>query len=165
MSPAPNPDSAGRADQARPTRVLVVDDHPLTRTGISAMLRQHADLEVVAEAATADSALAAVKDELVDVVVLDLRLGRTKRDGAELAGAIWEARPETRVVLYSNYVADETAMVLEGANVFGVVLKTDHPRTLVAAVRSAARRVPFISPDASARVSQAWSRDPLARGQ
>jgi DNA-binding NarL/FixJ family response regulator len=135
-------------------RVLVVDDHALVRTGISAILRQHPDIEVVGEAANAEAALTCVRRTLVDVAILDLRLGVSRNDGLELAGAIWEAASAVRVVLYSNYVGDECATLLEGANVYGVVLKTDHPRTLVDAVRAAAGRVTFISPDAWGRIAR-----------
>lgn len=136
---------------ARPIQILVVDDHPLTRTGIAAILRQQPDMEVVGEAANAAAALVCVRSRPPDVAVLDLRLGGSRRDGIELASAIWDAASSIRVVLYSNYVADDCAILLEGANVYGVVLKTDHPRVLAEAVRSAARRVSFISPEVSAR--------------
>jgi DNA-binding NarL/FixJ family response regulator len=139
---------------AGPIRVLVVDDHPLIRTGISAILRQHRDIEVVGEESNAEAALACVRSKPTDVAVLDLRLGVSRRDGLELAGAIWDADSGVRVVLYSNYVADECATLLEGPNVYGVVLKTDHPKTLVDAVRAAAGRVTFISPDAWGRIAR-----------
>lgn len=135
-------------------RVLVVDDHPLVRTGISAILRQHPDIEVVGEAANAEAALTCVRGTSTDVAILDLRLGVSRDDGLELAGAIWEAAPDVRIVLYSNYVGDECATLLEGANVYGVVLKTDHPKTLVDAVRTASRHVKFISPDAWGRIAR-----------
>lgn len=96
--------------QAR-ARVLVADDHPLFREGIVRAIRARPDFELVAEVGDGRAALAAIKELLPDVAVLDLRM--PELDGLEVLNALERDRIPTRVVLLSAF--------LEGSLVFDAV--------------------------------------------
>ncbi|MBI4220362.1 MAG: response regulator transcription factor [Chloroflexi bacterium] len=154
----PRGNAAGASERpCRTIRAMVIDDSALMRSAVAAMLRKQADIEVVAEAGSRDEALAQIAAiEPPDVVVLDLRLGRSSRDGIELAAVFREIAPGARIVIYSSYLADNYVETLSQLNVHGYVLKTDHPNAMIEAVRAAALGGVFLSPDVYARLSQSY---------
>ena len=113
-------------------RVVIADDHAVVRQGIRGVLEQVEGLEVVAEAADGDAALAMTEAHAPDVVVLDVTMpGKT---GLEVARALRDAGNGVRVLLLSMH--DEPEYVLEAvrAGADGYVLKDVTPAELRAAV-------------------------------
>ena len=103
-------------------RVVVVDDHPIVRAGLRAVLAESPELEVVGDAGTAAEALALCRRVAPDVVLLDMRL--PDRSGIEVCRELKLGRPETKVLFLTSY-GDE-ANVLTGltAGAEGYLLKT-----------------------------------------
>ena len=82
-------------------RVLIVDDHPVVRFGLSQSLADEPDLEVVGEAAEADDAVAKFPLLAPDVIVLDLELGRSH--GVEALRAIRQTAPSVAIIVYTAF--------------------------------------------------------------
>ncbi|HZA60244.1 MAG TPA: response regulator transcription factor, partial [Actinomycetota bacterium] len=102
-------------------RVLIVDDHPVTRDGLRAALGTAEDVEVVGEAASGEEAVTAVGQLTPDVVFMDVRM--PGMNGIEATRAIRQDHPETRVVLFT--VDESRASIAEAiqAGVSGYLLK------------------------------------------
>jgi DNA-binding NarL/FixJ family response regulator len=117
-------------------RLLLSDDHPVVRAGIRAMLESESDLEVVAEAATAEDAvrLAAASD--VDLVLMDLQFPGSMQ-GAEATRRIRSRDDAPRVLVLTNYDTDADILGAIEAGASGYLLKDAPPDELVAAVRAA----------------------------
>ena len=117
-------------------RVLLVDDHPLVRTGLRKYLEGSDDLEVVGEAQDGADAVAACARLSVDVVVMDLVM--PGMDGVEATARIMEAHPGVHVVVLTSYVRDDLVERALEAGAVGYLLKDARPEVLLQAVRDAA---------------------------
>lgn len=138
---------------ARGIRVLVVDDHPLTLSGITALVRKQPDMELCGEAATAETALELAMSARPDVIVLDLRLRGGVRNGIELASTLAAMLSESRVLVYSGYLTESGIRELTKAGVTGYVSKTAHPQQLALAIRTVAAGDQYGGSDSGARVT------------
>ncbi len=133
-----------------PIRVLVVDDHPVVRSGLVGMLDAEPDLEIVGEAGDGDEALARVAALAPDVVLMDLRMPRT--DGAAATARIVAQHPASRVLVLTTFDTDGDIVRAVEAGATGYLLK-DTPRTqLVEAVRAAARGETVLAPSVAGRL-------------
>ena len=131
-------------------RVLVVDDHPVVRSGLVGMLDIEDDLEVVGEAADGEEALLRVAALAPDVVLMDLRMPRL--DGAGATARIVAEHPASRVLVLTTYDTDADIVRAVEAGATGYLLK-DTPRAqLVDAVRAAARGETVLAPPVAARL-------------
>ncbi len=131
-------------------RLLIVDDHPVVRDGLRAILATQPDLEIIGEADTGATALARVADDVPDVVLMDLQMPTL--DGVTAIAQIHAAHPGVHVLVLTTYEtdADITAAIEAGAT--GYLLK-DTPRAdLFAAIRAAARGEAALSPAVATRV-------------
>jgi DNA-binding NarL/FixJ family response regulator len=122
-----------------PLRVVLVDDHAIVRSGLTAELEQRR-CEVVAEAADVDSAVAAIRSTRPDVVLLDVRL---PGGGGPAVLRQLDEPPPTLAISASDERADVVATVTAGAT--GYLLKTSPIDELVAAVRATADGQPVFS--------------------
>lgn len=131
-------------------RVLVVDDHPVVRSGLVGLLDVEDDLEVVGEAGDGLEAVARVRSLEPDVVLMDLRMPHL--DGAGATGEILASHPAVRVLVLTTYDTDADIVRAVEAGATGYLLK-DTPRAqLVEAVRSAARGETVLAPTVAARL-------------
>jgi DNA-binding NarL/FixJ family response regulator len=145
-----------------PFRVLVVDDHPAVRTGLSALLACERDLRPVGVAAGTRDALDLADELSPDVAIVDFQLG--DRDGLTLCRQLRERTRPTRVVLYSAYADGPLAVAAVIAGADGVVHKSALADELCRAVRSVARggrAIPAPSPTARAAVAARLEPDDL----
>jgi DNA-binding NarL/FixJ family response regulator len=123
--------------------IAVADDSLIVREGIAQLLAGHPEIEVVASCQDFDSLIAAVDDELPDVVVTDIRMPPTHTDeGIRLAALLRERHPDVGVVVLSNYAEAGFALALldSGSEGRAYLLKERiHSRTqLAAAIQSVA---------------------------
>lgn len=139
------------ADTDMPVRVLIVDDHPVVRSGLHALLDTATDLEVVAEAGSGEEALALLDLHHVDVVLTDLRMGEGL-DGVATTTRVL-ARPEPPAVLIlTTYDHDRDIVRAVEAGAAGYLLKDAAPAAIVQAVRDAARGMTVLAPDLARRM-------------
>ncbi|MEU4726089.1 response regulator transcription factor [Nonomuraea dietziae] len=116
-----------------PVRVVIADDQALVRTGFQMILAADG-IEVVAEAADGEEAVAAVRRARPDVVLMDIRMPRT--DGLEATRQIISGgAEETRVLILTTYDLDHYVYAALTAGASGFLLKDVTPEHLVAAVR------------------------------
>lgn len=131
-------------------RVLVVDDHPVVRSGLVGMLAVEDDLDVVGEAGDGEEAVARVAALAPDVVLMDLRMPRL--DGAGATARIVAEHPASKVLVLTTYDTDTDILRAVEAGATGYLLK-DTPRVqLVDAVRAAARGETVLAPAVAARL-------------
>ena len=130
--------------------MLVVDDHPVVRSGLVGMLETEDDLEIVAEARDGQEALLRVAADSPDVVLMDLRMPRL--DGVGATARILAAHPGVRVLVLTTFDTDADIVRAVEAGATGYLLK-DTPRAqLVEAVRAAARGETVLAPTVAARL-------------
>ena len=133
-----------------PVRVLLVDDHPVVREGVRAMLAPEPDIEVAGEAGSGDEAVALARNGRYDVILMDLRMPGT--DGVEAIGRLMAGDPGTRIVVLTTYETDADILRAVEAGAAGYLLK-DSPRAEVAnAIRVAARGETVLAPSVAARL-------------
>ena len=158
--------AGAQADGARKTiRVFVVDDHEVVRMGLKDLLAAEPDMEVVGEAATAESAVSRVPVLGVDVAVLDVRL--PDGDGVEVCREIQSASPGTACLMLTGYGDDRALLAAIMAGAAGYAMKQSHAAEVVEAVRAVAEGRSALGPEAAQRVmallrEKAETTDPLA---
>ncbi|SCL72773.1 two component transcriptional regulator, LuxR family [Micromonospora citrea] len=136
---------------SRPIRLLLADDHPVVRAGLRAVLATEPDFEVVAEAATAEQAVALADRDRVDVVLMDLQFGAGMH-GADATAAI-AGRPDGPVVLVlTTYDTEADILAAVEAGATGYLLKDAPPDELAAAVRAAAAGRSALAPAVAHRL-------------
>ena len=128
-------------------RILVVDDHPVVRAGIVALLESAPDVEIVGTAASGEEALAQVAASAPDLVVMDLRMPGI--DGDEATARILAAVPETRVVILTTYETDDAILRAIGAGASGYLLKAAPEAELLAGIRAVAAGEVALAPSVS----------------
>lgn len=134
-----------------PIRLLLADDHPVVRAGLRAVLETEAGIAVVAEAPTAEDAVARAARGDIDVVLMDLQFGKGM-NGAE-ATAVITARPRApRVLIVTTYDTDADTLRAIEAGATGYLLKDAPPEDLAAAVRTAATGRTTLAPTVADRL-------------
>lgn len=119
-------------------RVLLVDDHPVVRAGLKAMLAADETLDVVAEAASGDEAIAKAGALDPDVVLMDLRLSGGV-DGADATRDIVGNDKPPKVVILTTFETDSDILRAVESGAAGYLLKDSEPEKILHAVHAAAR--------------------------
>ncbi len=135
-----------------PIRVLLADDHPVVRAGLRAVLETEPGIEVVAEAATAEAAVARAAAPDVGVVVMDLQFGRGRMSGAAATAAITARPGAPHVVIVTTYGTDADTLPAIEAGATGYLLKDAPPEELAAAIRTAASGRTTLAPAVADRL-------------
>jgi len=126
-------------------RVAIADDHHLVRQGIRALLEKAGDIEVIAEAADGQEAVALVERLLPDVLVIDIAMPHL--NGLEAVGRIRSAGVKTRVLILSMYSDDTLVRQALRNGAKGYLLKRAVSDELLLAVRAVSRGDTFLSPE------------------
>jgi len=129
MSPSPAPAAAA----ARKFNILLVDDHPVVRHGLSTLINAQDDLHVCGEAADPREALAEVEAGRPDLALVDLGLGDA--DGLDLVKSLQQLRPELPVLVCSMHKESAYAERSLRAGARGYVMKQESNGTVLAAIR------------------------------
>lgn len=133
-----------------PTRVLVVDDHPMVAAGLIAVVSEEADLSIVGPAGSLREMRAIVATESVDVVLLDLQL--PDGDGIKGIGDVKQLAPSCQVVILTAHASDSALLQAIQAGCSGFLIKDAPIDQVVEAIRSAARGEVLVSPKMLARL-------------
>ncbi|MFF7635098.1 response regulator [Kitasatospora sp. NPDC008050] len=132
-------------------RVLLCDDHAVVRAGLTALLGSAPEIEIVAEAATGEEALAAAAHHHPDVVLMDLQLG-PGIDGVETTRRLTAAPGAPRVLVLTTYDTDADISRAIDAGATGYLLKAERPEELFTAITAAAQGRSTMSPPIASRV-------------
>lgn len=141
--------------------VLLVDDHPVVRSGLRAVLDTGDTVAVVGEAATGEAAIALAEQLRPDVVLCDLRLG-AGIDGIQTTAALRALDPAPAVLILTTFDRDAEILGAIEAGAAGYLLKDVAPETIVEGIERAAAGDMFLTPDIASRVLQGM-RDPLPK--
>ena len=134
-------------------RVIIVDDHAVVRAGLRLLLDREEDIEVVAEAGTADDGVRAARLEKPDVVLLDVVM--PEKSGLDVTNEIVKAAKKARILVLS--MQDDPSYVREAfaGGASGYMLKEAADAELVHAVREVAGGGRYVHPTLGARLAQA----------
>jgi DNA-binding NarL/FixJ family response regulator len=133
-----------------PIRVFLLDDHEIVRRGLRELLEAESDIEICAEAGTAEEALARIPPTAPDVAVLDVRL--PDGDGVEVCREVRSRHPEIKCLMLTSYSDDEALFEAIMAGASGYLLKQIRGNDLVDAVRRVASGQSLLDPSVTASV-------------
>ncbi|MGW4527699.1 response regulator transcription factor [Amycolatopsis sp. NPDC004378] len=125
-------------------RVLLVDDDPLVRTGLSMILGSTPDLEVVAQAGDGDEAVQQVARHAPDVVIMDIRMRRM--NGLAATAAVLAQPRAPKVLILTTFDLDEYVFEALAAGASGFLLKEGSPQEIIEGVRVVAGGDAMLSP-------------------
>lgn len=128
----------------KPSRLLLVDDHALVRSGVRRLLEAHPGFEVVAEAAHGKEALDLLADRPVDLVVMDISM--PVQDGLETTAALRERAPGIPVVMLTMHATEPYLKRALEAGARGFCVKTAPSTELIGAIQQVIRGERYVSP-------------------
>lgn len=141
-------------------RILVVDDDPLVRAGLTMMIGSADDLEVVGEAADGSEVVDAVARHRPDVVLMDIRM--PVLDGLQATQRLQVTTHPPRVIVLTTFDIDDFVFRALQAGAAGFLLKDTPPRELLQAIRVVASGEAMLSPSVTRKLIGHFAADPRA---
>jgi DNA-binding NarL/FixJ family response regulator len=142
-------------------RVLSVDDHPLMREGIAAIIRNEPDMTLVGEASCGGEAIRGFRDHRPDVTLMDLRLPDI--GGIDAMVAIRTEFPDARIIMLTTFEGDAEIQRALEAGARGYMLKTIPRKQLVEIIRKVHAGKKHIEPEVAAQLAEHVSSDALSK--
>lgn len=131
-------------------KILIVDDHPVVREGISSMLTRQPDFKIIGEASNGQEAVEKAGELLPDVVLMDLRM--PEMDGVEAITRIKQEQPEIKFIILTTFSDDEYIFKGIAAGARAYLLKDAPREELFKAIRAVYRGESLIQPVVASRV-------------
>jgi DNA-binding NarL/FixJ family response regulator len=132
--------------------ILCVDDHPLVRKGIAAILANETDMKLVAEAGSGQEAVNAFRQYHPDITLMDLRM--PGMDGIEATKQIRQVDPEAKIIALTSYDGDQEIYRALEAGVRGYILKESVHTEIVRAIRVVQSGKRLMPPEVAERLSE-----------
>jgi DNA-binding NarL/FixJ family response regulator len=145
--------------QAKPIRILSVEDHPVFRQGLAAIVSAERDMLLVGQASNAVDAVAEFRRHRPDITLMDVRLPGT--DGTDALIAIRGEFPQARIIMLTTSDGDGDIRRAMRAGASGYILKSMHMDELLSVIRSVHAGRRHISPEVAARLSEHLGDDDL----
>src|SRR6204780_1253154 len=136
----------------KPIRILTVDDHPLLREGIAALVNAESDMKLVAEASNGQEAIEQFRLHRSDVTLMDLQMPAL--NGIEAIIGIRSEFPEARIIVLTTYVGDVQVLRALKAGARGYILKEHLPRELLDTIRAVHAGQKRIPPEVAVELAQ-----------
>jgi len=132
-------------------RIAIVEDHPLVRAGLRQYFSDHVDLRVAAECGCAREAMDVVRQELADVLLLDIAMPGTS--GVDALQAIKARAPQLPVLILSGFAEEHYALPMLRQGAAGYLAKDCDPEDIVRAIRTVALGRRYITPGMAERMA------------
>lgn len=149
----------GRA--ASMIRILIVDDHPLLRDGIAAVVSGEPDMTLVGEAANGEEAVAMFRRLHPDVTLMDLQM--PGMNGIEAITEIRSDSPSARIIVLTTYPGDAQAVRALKAGAAGFLLKSMLRKDLLEAIRAVQAGRRFVPAEVAAQIAEHMLEEPLSQ--
>jgi len=140
-------------------RILIVDDHPAIRVGLTSMLGTQPEISIVGSASEGKEALAILRNNAVDVVLLDLRM--QGMSGVEMVQAMKRDGHTARVIILTSFDTDEDIYGAVRAGALGYLLKDTSLKVMVEAIRSVHAGRKYIPREIATRLADRMMRPDL----
>ncbi|KUM31754.1 LuxR family transcriptional regulator [Arthrobacter sp. EpRS66] len=138
-------------------KILLVDDHPIVRTGLRALFDNYENIHVAGEVSTGEEAVDFVMENDVDVVLCDLRLG-AGMNGAQTTAVIRKLPKAPQVLILTTFDKDAEILACIEAGACGYLLKDVSAQTIVQSLRQAAAGHMVLAPEMTLRVVEGMRR-------
>jgi len=143
-----------------PIRILVVDDHPVLRDGVAALLENQTDMVLAGEAGNGSEALERYRQLRPDVTLMDLQM--PGMNGVEAIGAIRAVNPQARIIVLTTYAGDAQAVRALKAGAAGYLLKSSLRTELVDAIHDVHRGQRHVHRDVAGEIAMHVADEPLS---
>jgi DNA-binding NarL/FixJ family response regulator len=161
MEKTQKPDRGGaRPPDPRPVTVVIVDDHPVVRDGLSAMISAYPDIKVVAEAGSGAEALAIIQQFRPMIVLMDLLL--PDMEGAEVIKQVCAASSDTAFIVLTTLVGDEEIYRAIEGGARGYLFKDMARKELIHAIYAVAKGQRYIPAPVGTRIAESLPRTGLS---
>ena len=146
-------------EQSRPIRVLVVDDHPLLRQGIAALIAAESDVTLAGACSSAREAIQQFPQLRPDVTLMDLQM--PEMSGLDAMIAIRRQFPDARFVILTTYTGDAHVVRAMKAGAAGYLAKDAVPEELIGTIRTVHAGRKTVSPQVAVKLAAHATDDPL----
>ena len=146
-----------------PIRILVVDDHPIVRQGIVALMATQSDLALVAEAGTGREALQQFRTHHPDITLMDLQM--PEMSGLDAIIAIRAESPEARIIVLTTYLFDVQVLRALKAGARGYLMKNSLHMEVLEAIRGVHLGKKWLSPEAAFQLAEHATDEALTPGE
>jgi DNA-binding NarL/FixJ family response regulator len=144
-------------------RILTVDDHPVLRKGLAALVNAEPDLKLVAEASNGKEAIEAFRSHQPDITLMDIQMPGL--DGIQAIEAICSEFPNARIIVLTTYTGDTQVMRALKAGARAYVLKGHVLDELLNTIRAVHAGKKALSPEASYELAEHATDDQLTAGE
>jgi two-component system NarL family response regulator len=151
---------AGIMSGAATIAVLVVDDHPVVRRGLGAIIETQGDMRVAGFAATAEEALEAFARTAPDVTLMDLRLDGAS--GIDVAARILADRPRARIIMFTSFARYEEIYEALKKGALSYIRKGSSPEELLQAIRTVHAGGRYVPSEIALTVAEHVGEDTLS---
>src|SRR5688500_3883718 len=141
-------------------RVMVVDDHPVVRAGLKALIDGETDMAVVAQAEDGKQALAAFAEMKPDVTLVDLRLA--EETGIDVVSRLQAKKPGARIIVFSSYAREHEIHAALESGAFSYIRKRSPPGELLQAIRVVHSGKRYIPSDVKEQLAARVEHDDLS---
>lgn len=146
-------------DQTSPIRILVVDDHPVVRQGVAALVGGQPEMIIVGQASNGREAIQQFRAHHPDVVLMDLQM--PEMNGLDALIAIRDETPEARIIMLTTYAGDAQVLRAIKAGARGYLLKSALHRELLETIRAVYAGKKSLSAEASYELAEHATNDAL----
>jgi DNA-binding NarL/FixJ family response regulator len=147
------------SQDANAIRILVVDDHPVVREGVDALVRRQRDMRIVAQATNGRDAIQQFRAQRPDVTLMDLQM--PEMNGLDALMALRGEFPEARIIVLTTYAGDAQVLRVIKAGAWAYLLKNALHKELLDTIRAVHAGKKYISPGASFELAEYASDDAL----